>query len=217
MRPSALVGARVLPLASLTSHVPSKNIKKKTRKPVSGLSRVHTFNWLNLLAPNRSVAQALRFRVSRGNFPLSIHPAPPIVPPTPAPTTALTYAARRAKYPRRPRRVALKYPIHSLPFSGFCALRDPPTIPPWFLRCAGFRFGTLRSEIPRPLHPRPHGRDALRRVRTSKIRSDLILEVSHGYLGAGTPAFHPPIPLLRPRTFPTQRSQRLYCSGNERG
>ena len=57
----------VLPLTSLSppSHLPlaSKNIKRE-RKPVSGPSRAHILKWLNLLAPNRSVAQALRFRVS---------------------------------------------------------------------------------------------------------------------------------------------------------
>ena len=57
----------VLPLTSLSppSHLPlaSKNIKRE-RKPVSGSSRAHILKWLNLLAPNRSVAQALRFRVS---------------------------------------------------------------------------------------------------------------------------------------------------------
>ena len=56
-----------LPLTSLSppSHLPlaSKNIKRE-RKPVSGSSRAHILRWLNLLAPNRSVAQALRFRVS---------------------------------------------------------------------------------------------------------------------------------------------------------
>ena len=56
---------RPAPPARPPSHLPlaSKNIKRE-RKPVSGSSRAHILKWLNLLAPNRSVAQALRFRVS---------------------------------------------------------------------------------------------------------------------------------------------------------
>ena len=56
---------RPAPPARPPSHLPlaSKNIKRK-RKPVSEPSRAHILKWLNLLAPNRSVAQALRFRVS---------------------------------------------------------------------------------------------------------------------------------------------------------
>ena len=56
---------RPAPPARPPSHLPlaSKNIKRE-RKPVSGPSRAHILKWLNLLAPNRSVAQALRFRVS---------------------------------------------------------------------------------------------------------------------------------------------------------
>ena len=54
----------VLPLTSLSSPPRLKKYKKRARKPVSGSSRAHILKWLNLLAPNRSVAQALRFRVS---------------------------------------------------------------------------------------------------------------------------------------------------------
>ena len=56
---------RPAPPARPPSHLPLASKKyKKERRPVSGPSRAHILKWLNLLAPNRSVAQALRFRVS---------------------------------------------------------------------------------------------------------------------------------------------------------
>mgnify|MGYP004460257581 CR=1 FL=1 len=56
---------RPAPPARPPSRLPLASKKyKKERKPVSEPSRAHILKWLNLLAPNRSVAQALRFRVS---------------------------------------------------------------------------------------------------------------------------------------------------------